>query len=914
MDRSTFRKPGGARPDVSQCKKLGNRTTVSKETCRGESEAPQGKLTNLGGTKMEQFVKSVEDKLRSEMNALYEGMVTHLQFWEESLSTSVPYSGESEAPQGKLTNLGGTKIEQFVKSVEDKLRSEMNALYEGMVTHLQFWEESLRGESEAPQGKLTNLGGTKIEQFVKSVEDKLRSEMNALYEGMVTHLQFWEESLSTSVPYSGESEAPQGKLTNLGGTKIEQFVKSVEDKLRSETNDRLEDMLKLLQFLKQRLSTSVPYSGESEAPQSKLTNLGGTKIEQFVKSVEDKLRSEMNALYEGMVTHLQFWEESLRGESEAPQGKLTNLGGTKIEQFVKSVEDKLRSEMNALYEGMVTHLQFWEESLRGESEAPQGKLTNLGGTKIEQFVKSVEDKLRSEMNALYEGMVTHLQFWEESLSTSVPYSGESEAPQGKLTNLGGTKIEQFVKSVEDKLRSETNDRLEDMLKLLQFLKQRLSTSVPYSGESEAPQGKLTNLGGTKIEQFVKSVEDKLRSEMNALYEGMVTHLQFWEESLRGESEAPQGKLTNLGGTKIEQFVKSVEDKLRSEMNALYEGMVTHLQFWEESLSTSVPYSGESEAPQGKLTNLGGTKMEQFVNSVEDKLRSEMNALYEGMVRHLQFLEESLSQEAGSRIDSCCSRSQKATSKSQCFAQKELPKMVSAEEFHQKEEECEKLKEQKRVLEQKLVLVSANAMGSHKFSENLNDPCRLSVVLEMYDRLRIHEWEKAKCAASVFTFPMTYEKGSTIIKAVFSICEEDLSQRLEQIFELLEIPVSKKTTSLFDSQQVPPGLAREIKNHLKNLYFNYGEDFYQANSRRALAPDQQSFQPLVKFTAKCYKICCLLLLQNPPIKVMQTTNRRIPEAYIEHVDNKVIESSIPIKFLWPVLTCGKQLVRKGVIYD
>ncbi|XP_039348008.1 uncharacterized protein LOC120373509 isoform X7 [Mauremys reevesii] len=810
MDRSTFRKPGGARPDVSQCKKLGNRTTVSKETCRGESEAPQGKLTNLGGTKMEQFVKSVEDKLRSEMNALYEGMVTHLQFWEESLSTSVPYSGESEAPQGKLTNLGGTKIEQFVKSVEDKLRSEMN--------------------------------------------------------------------------------------------------------------DRLEDMLKLLQFLKQRLSTSVPYSGESEAPQGKLTNLGGTKIEQFVKSVEDKLRSEMNALYEGMVTHLQFWEESLRGESEAPQGKLTNLGGTKIEQFVKSVEDKLRSEMNALYEGMVTHLQFWEESLStsvpysGESEAPQGKLTNLGGTKIEQFVKSVEDKLRSETNDRLEDMLKLLQFLKQRLSTSVPYSGESEAPQGKLTNLGGTKIEQFVKSVEDKLRSETNDRLEDMLKLLQFLKQRLSTSVPYSGESEAPQGKLTNLGGTKIEQFVKSVEDKLRSEMNALYEGMVTHLQFWEESLRGESEAPQGKLTNLGGTKIEQFVKSVEDKLRSEMNALYEGMVTHLQFWEESLSTSVPYSGESEAPQGKLTNLGGTKMEQFVNSVEDKLRSEMNALYEGMVRHLQFLEESLSQEAGSRIDSCCSRSQKATSKSQCFAQKELPKMVSAEEFHQKEEECEKLKEQKRVLEQKLVLVSANAMGSHKFSENLNDPCRLSVVLEMYDRLRIHEWEKAKCAASVFTFPMTYEKGSTIIKAVFSICEEDLSQRLEQIFELLEIPVSKKTTSLFDSQQVPPGLAREIKNHLKNLYFNYGEDFYQANSRRALAPDQQSFQPLVKFTAKCYKICCLLLLQNPPIKVMQTTNRRIPEAYIEHVDNKVIESSIPIKFLWPVLTCGKQLVRKGVIYD
>ncbi|XP_030403726.1 uncharacterized protein LOC115643864 isoform X2 [Gopherus evgoodei] len=441
-----------------------------------------------------------------------------------------------------------------------------------------------------------------------------------------------------------------------------------------------------------------------------------------------------------------------------------------------------------------------------------------------------------------------------------------------------------------------------MVKHLQFLEESLR------GESEASLGKLTNLDGTKMEQFVKSVEDKLRSEMNALYQGMVTDLQFLEESLRGESEAPQGKLTNLGGTKMEQFVNSVEDKLRSEMNDRLEDMLKHLQFLKERLR------GESEAPQGQLTNLDRTKMEQLVTSVEDNLRSEMNALSEGMGKHLQFLKERFSQEAGSRIDSCCSRSQKAASKSQCFAQQELPKMVSAEEFHQKEEECEKLKEQKRVLEQKLDLVLASAMGSHKFSENLNDPCRLSAVLEMYDRLRIHEWEKAKCAASVSTFPMTYEKGSTIIKAVFSICEEDLSQRLEQIFEHLEIPVSKKTTSLFDSQQLPPGLPSEIKNHLKHLYFNYGEDFYQAKSRPALAPDQQRFQPLVKFTAKCYKIYCLLLLQNPPIKVMRPTNGKISTAYIEHVDNKVIESSIPIKFLWPVLICGNQLVRKGVIYD
>ncbi|TFK07282.1 G protein-activated inward rectifier potassium channel 4 [Platysternon megacephalum] len=330
-------------------------------------------------------------------------------------------------------------------------------------------------------------------------------------------------------------------------------------------------------------------------------------------------------------------------------------------------------------------------------------------------------------------------------------------------------------------------------------------------------------------------------------------------------------------------------------------------------ASKVTCRGESETPQDKNTNLDGTKMEQ-VKYVEDKLRSEMNARFEGMEKRLQFLEESLSQEAASRIDSHSFRSPDATNKSESFTQTELSKMVSAEAFHQKEEECKKLKEEKRALEQKLNRVLSNAMGSHTCSENLNDPCRLSAVLGMYDRLRTHEWEKAKCAASGSAFPMMYEKGSTIIKTVFSICEEELSQRMDRIFELLEIPVSKETTSLCDSQQLPPGLATDIKNHLKNLYFNYGEDFYQAKIWPVLSPDLEKFQPLVKFTAECYKIYCLLLLQNPPIKAVWPTNRRIPTAYTEHVDNKVIESCMSITFLWPVLTCGEKMIRKGVIYD
>ncbi|XP_074980343.1 uncharacterized protein LOC142070540 isoform X2 [Caretta caretta] len=305
--------------------------------------------------------------------------------------------------------------------------------------------------------------------------------------------------------------------------------------------------------------------------------------------------------------------------------------------------------------------------------------------------------------------------------------------------------------------------------------------------------------------------------------------------------------------------------------------------------------GRAHADTSHLKN-----QQQRRKASEEICRSETEPLFEDMGKHLQFLEESFRSNMIALDKSMADRLEALEGRFRSNMNALVKRMADRQE----------------VLEGRfrLDLVLANAMGTHKFSENLNDPCRLSAVLEMYDKLRTHEWEKVKCAARVSTFPMTYEDGSTIIKAVFSKCEEELPQRTDQIFELLEIPVSKKTTSFFDSQQLTPGLTGEIKNHLKNLYFNYGEDCYRDKIRPALSPDQQMFQPLVKFTAECYKIYCLLLLQNPPIKAEWPTEERIPISCMQHVDNKNMEDGMPLNFLWPKLVCGEELIRKGVIYN
>ncbi|CAM4481444.1 unnamed protein product [Caretta caretta] len=133
--------------------------------------------------------------------------------------------------------------------------------------------------------------------------------------------------------------------------------------------------------------------------------------------------------------------------------------------------------------------------------------------------------------------------------------------------------------------------------------------------------------------------------------------------------------------------------------------------------SSVPHRGEIEAPQGKLTNLDGTDMDPLVKYVEDKFENQLCHKSEGCLY-------------------CGSRSQEATNKSQSFTQRELSRLVSAEQIHQKKEECEKLKKEKRLLEERLENILANAVRSHKFSEN--DPYQESAVLEMYDRPRTHE--------------------------------------------------------------------------------------------------------------------------------------------------------------------------------
>ncbi|KFQ40081.1 hypothetical protein N332_02742, partial [Mesitornis unicolor] len=165
---------------------------------------------------------------------------------------------------------------------------------------------------------------------------------------------------------------------------------------------------------------------------------------------------------------------------------------------------------------------------------------------------------------------------------------------------------------------------------------------------------------------------------------------------------------------------------------------------------------------------------------------------------------------------------------------------------------------------------SKAMSMHKNSENMNDPSRLSAVLQRYAMLRLHDWEKLRSSATSY---VTYETGSIMIKKLFDACEEDTEQRITNIFEVLDFqPLNDAMTNTKQG-----GNVTLQKHNITKLSKLFSPDFQQAGIDPE-TPIQQDF------SLECCKIYCLLLLQDPPVKAVWNLQES-SEQHLEHVDKK-----------------------------
>ncbi|OXB60384.1 hypothetical protein ASZ78_001210 [Callipepla squamata] len=199
-----------------------------------------------------------------------------------------------------------------------------------------------------------------------------------------------------------------------------------------------------------------------------------------------------------------------------------------------------------------------------------------------------------------------------------------------------------------------------------------------------------------------------------------------------------------------------------------------------------------------------------------------------------------------------------------------PGVVSQNELQ--DQECEKLRKKNREIEARYQKLLSKTMSMHKQSENMNDPMRLSAVLDMYRMLRIQEWGKCWSRSAHFS----YQKARIIIKNLFDACERDIEMRKAAIIEILCI--------------LPPNrcnqeLMLDTVKLLRHGYYHNDSSIYSE------------------------------IIRDSPVKAVWNQDECSLQ-WLEHVDYKELKYSkiSELQMLWPVLKDGEEVIEKGVVWN
>ncbi|XP_031456179.1 uncharacterized protein LOC116233418 isoform X2 [Phasianus colchicus] len=240
---------------------------------------------------------------------------------------------------------------------------------------------------------------------------------------------------------------------------------------------------------------------------------------------------------------------------------------------------------------------------------------------------------------------------------------------------------------------------------------------------------------------------------------------------------------------------------------------------------------------------------------------------------------------------CCSAS------SGSITQKEFPEK---EEY---EKNIRILKERIGDLEARNEKLLSKVMSMHKQSENMNDPFRLSAVLDMYRMLKLREW--GKCWSS--SARLSYSKASNIIKKLFDACEKDIEKRKTGILEILGFTSSHDAGNTCKQELMP-----DIMKLLRYGYY-HNDSGINKITKQADVPLKNINQE--QFALMCCRVYCLLLLQDSPVKAVWNIHECSLHC-LEHVDQQDLKhyKREELQILWPMLTNGGNVIERGVVWN
>ncbi|XP_015717122.1 uncharacterized protein LOC107313428 isoform X2 [Coturnix japonica] len=280
--------------------------------------------------------------------------------------------------------------------------------------------------------------------------------------------------------------------------------------------------------------------------------------------------------------------------------------------------------------------------------------------------------------------------------------------------------------------------------------------------------------------------------------------------------------------------------------------------------------------------------------------SEKETLSVGMLEKVEQLEKECSVNRSWRND-CEARLQFLEKCCSIFSGRAIQKEA------REKEECEKLKEKIRKLEARNQYLLSQAMSMHKQSENINDPLRLSAVLEMFKKLKLQEWGKCWNSSARWS----YKTASIIIQKLFDACERDTEMRKTDICQTLGFPPPDYAANSYIQEQMC-GQMLAILKLLRYSYYHNDSVICKIITHANVSPRNADQE---QFAKTCCRVFCLLLLQDSPVKAVWDI-RDCSLQHVELVDQQDIKyfKKSELQILWPLLMDGKIVIERGVAWN
>jgi len=513
--------------------------------------------------------------------------------------------------EGEIKKLKETIAKMIIVNQEEKAK-ESNE-YNLSIQHLTYTQKQLEQNLSLELEKELSIMNdkTKLEDMVKSLEDKIiaqKNEKNHLID-RIGNLKATVAKMLTIAKEKGQEASSEYNAT------IQKFL-SKEKNLEQNLSVELEKE-KALTDEKAKLEDKVKSLEDNITSQIDEKNQLLTKISGFDAILKTKIaevENEFNSKFEALKSQKASVEQNLSAELEKEKAIADEKA--KLENMVKSLEQNITSQIDekSKLSNKINELQATIDGFETTSKEKIAKVTEEFNSKFEALKSqkaSVEQNLSAELEkekALADKKAK-LENMVKSLEQNITAQKDEKAKLANKIDELKSKINGFDTILKTKIAetaNKFNTKIEALKSQKASIEQKLSAELEKEKAVIAEKSKLSGIVSL-LETNVTTQTDE-KSKLIAKVDELKTTIDSISKTAKEEKE----KITQEFNTKLQELEAqkaSIEENLTKQAEKLKEVIDTNSKLKEELIKEKANFEEQLKTKENEIANMNKEKEE-----------------------------------------------------------------------------------------------------------------------------------------------------------------------------------------------------------------------------------------------------------------------------------------------------------------